>query len=113
MNALETAVRVIVDLLVREEFGAVEAVTRGQCLSAAELALAVNCYGRTLAKPKDNWWSSVVVTALSETRSAFHVAAPLWTVEEGRSDLTLELQLKESDSVPGVFDVQVLDLHVL
>jgi hypothetical protein len=109
--ALETAVRVIVDLLVRHEYGVVEAITRGKRLDAGELALAVDEYGRTLVPPSDDWWSTVRVTPLQKPSSTYHVAAPLWTAEEGQSDLTLELQLEES--IPGVFDTEVLDIHVL
>ena len=111
MTPLETAVRVIVDLLVRGDYATIEAVTQGKRLDAEQLARAVDEYGRMLVPPTDAWWSSVQITPLSEPASAFHVAAPLWTAEEGRSDLTLELRLQES--IPGVFDTEVLDLHVL
>jgi hypothetical protein len=40
-----------------------------------------------------------------------HVAAPLWTAEEGRSDLTLELRLIEF--APEAYEVEIEDLHVL
>lgn len=111
MTALEAAVRVIVDLLVRQDYATIEAVTRARRMSAAELERAINDYGRTLVAPNEGWWASVKVTPLSGRVSAFHVAAPLWTAEEGRSDLTLELQLQESTA--GVFDTELLDLHVL
>lgn len=111
MTPLETAVRVIVDLLVRGEYATVEAVTGGKRLNAGELERAVADYGRTLVPPTDDWWSTVQITPISEPASAFHIAAPLWTAEEGRSDLTVELRLQES--IPGVFDTEVLDLHVL
>jgi hypothetical protein len=111
VTALETAVRVVIDLLVRQEYATVEAVTRGKRLNAEELARAVDEYGRTLVPPSDDWWSTVEITPLSESASAFHVAAPLWSAEEGRSDLTLELRLEES--IAGIFDTEVLNLHVL
>jgi hypothetical protein len=86
-------------------------VTQGKRLDADQLERAVDECGRTLVSPTDAWWSSVQVTAISGSASAFHVAAPVWTAEEGRSDLTVELRLQES--IPGVFDTEVLDLHVL
>lgn len=42
---------------------------------------------------------------------AYSVVAPLWTQEEGRSDLSLELTLV--DRFSGAYDVEVDSLHVL
>lgn len=39
------------------------------------------------------------------------VDVDLWTKESGQSDLTLELRL--TDIYEGVYDIEVLDLHVL
>ncbi|MDP1850561.1 MAG: hypothetical protein Q8K79_22410 [Solirubrobacteraceae bacterium] len=40
-----------------------------------------------------------------------HVAVPMWTQQEGRSDLTLELELHVDEA--GRWQARVLDLHVL
>jgi hypothetical protein len=42
------AVRVVMDLLVRGEYAAVESIRRGRRLSAGELQSAVETYGRRL-----------------------------------------------------------------
>jgi hypothetical protein len=42
---------------------------------------------------------------------AWSVYLDLWTAEEGRSDLTLELTLR--DSPAGIYSVELDDLHVL
>ena len=112
MSALETAVRVIIDLLVRGQFDTVERVTGGRRLSAERLAEIIASYGRTLVASGDDWWDTVEVTPIDAgDRGAFHVAAPLWTEEEGRSDLTVELRLIESAT--QVYEAEVLDIHVL
>lgn len=111
MTTLETAVRVLVDLLVRGDFATVEAVTRGRRLSSDELGRAVREYGRLLVLPPAEWWRTVTMTPLVGSPTSVHLAAPLWTAEEGRSDLTLELRMVES--IPGVFDAEILDLRVL
>jgi hypothetical protein len=41
----------------------------------------------------------------------FHVVIDLWTLEEGRSDLSLELEL--IDRYGGAYEIRILDLHVL
>ena len=113
MTALETAIRIVVDLIVRREYAAAEAVTRGLRLSARDLQRAVEEYGRRVVPPGDGWWSTVELTEIASIPGAFHVAAPLWTAEEGRSDLTVELLVAPSPAVPGIYDVEILDLHVL
>ena len=111
MSAIETAVRVLIGLLIRGDYATIERVTRGRLVTAEQLQQAVLEYGRTLVEPGADWWNQVTVTPIDAgDRAAFHVAAPLWTVEEGRSDLTLELRLAES--APGVYESEVLDFHV-
>jgi hypothetical protein len=112
MEAVEAAVRDIIDHLTRGEYeAAVEAATRGARPSAEEFERAITDYGRTLINPDDRWWTTVTVTPLAGQPGAYHLAAPLWTAEEGMSDLTLELWAWESSG--GLVDVEVLDLHVL
>jgi hypothetical protein len=112
MNAIETAVRVIVDLLVRGQYVTVEKVTRGRRLTANQISSAISAYGRTLVSPGDDWWSTLKITPIDiSERAAFHVAAPLWAREEGRSDLTLEMILCESPL--RVWDSEILNIHVL
>jgi hypothetical protein len=111
MDALETAVRIVVDLLVRGEVEIVEKITEGRRLSAAELRFAIARYPGTLVRPEGDWWQTVELTPITGSVHAFHVAAPMWTAEEGRSDLTLELRLTEFFS--GVYRTEILDLHML
>jgi hypothetical protein len=40
-----------------------------------------------------------------------HVVVDMWTRQEGRSDLSLELELRET--APGAWEARLLDLHVL
>jgi hypothetical protein len=111
MSDLEATVRTAVELLVRGEPENLEEMTRGKRLSAAQLAQAISEYGRTLVPPPLEWWKAVEVTPITNSPGMFHVAAPMWTAEEGRSDLTLELWVQASDG--GLEIEAVLDLHVL
>ena len=111
ISPIETAVRIIVDLLVRGQYETATKATGGMRLTAAELSGAVSTYGRRLVPPGDGWWSLVEVTPITGDVKAYHVTAPLWTLEEGRSDLTLELRL--SEFAPSLYNVEILDLHVL
>lgn len=112
MSAIEAAVRVVVDLLVRGRYMTVEKVTRGRRLTASEMESAITTYGRTLVTPAENWWSTVEITPIDAgEQQAFHVVAPLWTREEGRSDLSVELRLMESSA--RVYETEVLDIRVM
>jgi len=44
-------------------------------------------------------------------KRGMHVVVPMWTRQEGRSDLSLELELHDAGS--GEWAAAILDLHVL
>ena len=111
MSPLEAEVRTIIRLLVRGDYEQAAAVTPGSRIGAEGLRGAILEYGRTLAEPGPGWWAFVDVVPIRHTPGMVHVAAPLWTIEEGRSDLTLELWSRED--LPGLMHSEILDLHVL
>lgn len=108
----EVALRVIEGLLVSGEYVTLVAMAGGR-LSAEAVERAVMQYGRTLTQRPEEAWQQVeyfLVEATSPT--TFHVALDLFTVEEGRSDLTLETYLVELPGM-GIYEARLLDLHVL
>jgi hypothetical protein len=112
VTPIETATRLLIGLLVRGDMDTAAKITRGRRLDAEALKRAVADYGRTLVPPGAGWWDLVDVTPIRDSApQAYHVAAPLWSIEEGRSDLTLELRLTEV--APEAYDSEILDLHVL
>jgi hypothetical protein len=112
VTPVEVAVRTVVDLLVRREYDGVERMTEGARMSAAEISEAIAEYGRTLVRPDPaEWWPLVEITPVAAERGKLHVAAPLWTAEEGRSDLMLELWLHEV--APELYRATLLNIHVL
>lgn len=111
-SALTTAVQVAVGLLVAGEYDALAATTYGRRLSAKQLRDAVSEYGRTLRSLPDDEWTTLDVVEVPDAEvPTFHVVVDLWTEEEGRSDLSLELLMKDTDG--GAFETEILDLHVL
>lgn len=80
-------------------------------LSAGDLDRAIQEYGRTLVSPPDETYNNLdVVPVNSAEVPTWSVWVPLWTKEEGRSDLTLEMTIMEVDSQ---FVIELDDLHVL
>jgi hypothetical protein len=80
-------------------------------MSTAEIQEAVSEYGRTLAVPGAEWWETVQVTPVIVEPGKFHVAAPLWTAEEGTSDLSVELWVTEIG--PALYRPSLLNIHAL
>lgn len=103
------AVRQLVRLLVDRDYDGVVRSTRASRGTSSELEAAVALYGRTLTMPPDGvqWIDAVRVERDGAPR--WSVTCRLWTVEEGPSDLSLELTIEEGDGV----SIDVDDLHVL
>ncbi len=81
-------------------------------LSAEEVRGAITSYGRRLvvpAEPLEKLIDAVEVTGALPR--CWSVNLPLWTEEEGRSDLTLEMHFTDSSS--ELYEVTIEDLHVL
>ena len=110
----EAAVREIVVLLARGEYAALEKLSGGVRLSAAQLRAAVREYGRRIVVPPAETTPALDVVEVMPggvERRSWSVNVDLWTAEEGRSDLTLELTVRERQG--GRFAVEIDNVHVL
>ena len=95
----ESVVREVVQLLARGDYYGLEQLTAGERLSATELAGAVREYPGTLQIPPS--WEAMfldVVPVTSADSPTWSVVVPIWTIEEGRSDLSLELTIREREN---------------
>lgn len=108
----ETVIRDLVDALAARNYEELERRTRGVRLSAVELAYAVEQYGRTIIVPPYGLTLELDVVPITGAQpQVWSVNVPLWTLEEGRSDLTLEITVRASASRDYI--VEIDDLHVL
>lgn len=110
---MDKSLRDEVEHLVRDlaagSFDAIGADGRAGRLTAAELRGAVEQYGRTLVPlPTEAWELVELYPAAAGDGVALDV--PLWTAEEGRSDLTLSLSAVRDGAE---FRLSIDDLHVL
>ena len=109
---IERTVRELVSRLVRKDYDSIEILTAGVRLSSKHIRSAVEDYGRTLVEPPEAAFAAInVIRVLSCNPIRWSVRFDLWTVEEGRSDLTLECSLEESSS--EFLKCELDDLHVL
>jgi len=104
-------VRQIIDLLVAKKYAELASLTHGVRLPVEEIGSAVADYGRELVSvPEDAFGLMDVVEVKNALPRRWAVTMPLWTQEEGRSDLSVELTLIESGTS---FIVELDDIHVL
>ena len=110
-DKLISVVQDIVSKLAVGDFEGVEFLTRKERMTAEEMKQAIEEYGRTLVDlPQEGLRALEFTRIRSATPSKWSVAVPLWTEEEGRSDLTLELTLTEEQTWTKI---ELDDIHVL
>lgn len=108
---LRQPLREIMGLLVARKYAELEALTNGVRLSASEMAQAVGDYGRQLVMPPEKAFELLDAVEIRNMQSPrWSITMPLWTQEEGQSDLALELTLIDQLQL---FDFEINDIHVL
>lgn len=104
---------VVVDLLVLLADGDYESIME-RCgyslLDGDDLRLAVAEYGRTIVAPPADYTFLRTCELRARAVPTWHVEADLWTKEEGRSDLTLEMTIEFEPSGPVI---GINNLHAL
>lgn len=111
LEPVQATIQAVVELLVNKDYETLELAAMA-LERRVDLSRAVTEYGRTLIAPEASWWPTVTVIPVNDDAGGgLYVAAPLWTVEEGRSDLSLEARLTPDEH--GRHRIQILDLHVL
>lgn len=110
--AMQAAIETAVGKLVVRDYKGLELLSQGKRLTSDDIREAVDEYGHQLVAPPSFGAmrpSVVPVTGASPPR--YSAVVDLWTADEGRSDLSLELTLVERSS--GLFDIEVDNVHVL
>jgi len=103
-------VRRLIEDLAAGRYAELAADGRAGRLTEAELRTAVEQYGRTLVPLPEHGERLVEAYEHASQQDAVTLDVPLWTQEEGRSDLTLSVTaLKQGET----YTVEVDDLHVL
>lgn len=108
---IENLVRRVIDLLIAHKYGELEAMTNGVRLKASDMNRVITEYGRKLVPPPENAFELMDMVKIRDTsNSKWSVTMPLWTQEEGRSDLSIELTLTGNEKQ---FTIELDDIHVL
>ncbi len=107
---LMNQVRRLIEDLAAGRYADIAADGRAGRLTEAELRTAVAAYGRTLVPLPSDSDRFVDIYEQKFHPDAVALDVPLWTLEEGRSDLTLSLTATKQGET---YTVAVDDLHVL
>jgi hypothetical protein len=109
---IPSVVRRIVTMLVDGDYNGLQSLTRGRRLNADEIAEAVRVYGAKLTMPPEHAFNELDIIEVENAEPRrWSVRLDLWTADEGKSDLTLELTL--ADIGGDQFSVEIADIHVL
>jgi hypothetical protein len=110
-DALRATIFEIAGQLARGEYGALVQQCARSRLTSEDMRNVIHDYGRKLVCPPGNAYDDLdAVPVKNAALPTWSVRAPMWTEEEGRSDLTLDLTITVGSDKPVVeFD----DLHVL
>lgn len=108
---LQVEAQRLLTLLANKAYDELERRCGGERLSASDLRSVIAQYGRTLVPPPSDFGELMDITRVAgDGAPCWMVAVPVWTQEEGRSDLTLEFSLTlEGERTLLTID----DLHVL
>ena len=104
-------VRQVLALLVAGQYAELETQSNSIRLNAQEMAKAINDYGRELALPPNDAFQLMDIVEVRNAKPRqWSIAMPLWTREEGRSDLSIGLTLFAEETG---FRIELDDIHVL
>ena len=104
-------IRQVIEHLVAGKYAELESLTGRQRRSAQEIAEAISGYGRQLVLPPDSAFELMDVVEVRDVQPRqWSVTMPLWTHEEGRSDLSIGVTLIANKKD---FRIELDDIHVL
>jgi hypothetical protein len=106
---IENTVKKLYEFLLNQEYQHVELLTAGVRLNAKEIEESIKGYGRKLA-PYPEKVEIDAIEIFGTEEKAWSVVAPVYTMEEGFSDLSIELTLIEKSE--DYIKVELDNIHV-
>lgn len=86
----------VIQMLVNGDYDEVVRFTNGARLPKEEIEYAISDYGCSLVIPPEEAYDELdIIEVDNPIQREWSVRSPLWTKEEGRSDLSIELSMIE------------------
>ena len=101
----------IVKLPVEADYDGIEYLTDGCRLKAEDISEAISENGESLIMPPETAFDNLDFKIEGKNPSQWSVNINLWTIEEGQSDLTLELTLIDNEK--KILEAEVDNIHTL
>jgi len=109
---LHRTVKMVINLLADKKHKEIEQLCKGVRLNAEDIEYAVKEYGMEIIPlPMEGYEKLDIIEVTDSDPKEWSVNVPIYTSEEGMSDLTLELSLIDNSS--EIYRVEVDNLHVL
>lgn len=109
---LISTVERIINLLVKKRYAEIALLTKKVRLNETQIGEAVSEYGRTLVGPPPSFHEHIdIIPVTNSTPQRWSVVFPLWTLEEGESDLSVEITCV--DNKDDVFEIELDNIHTL
>ena len=108
---IKKCVATCIEPLVHRKYNELAEMTKGIRHSAKDLAYAVSQYPGKLVVPPESAYELLDIIEIEPAEpQAWSIVMPLWTEEEGRSDLSLEMTVIRSG--PSGLVAEVDGIHV-
>lgn len=108
-NSVKLEIRDLLEALACNDFKKISSNNWYGRLNKEDIEARILEYGRTLTSPPDSFMEKAYMYEYQDG-SGLKIDVPLWTTEEGMSDLTLSLELIHEGENEKL---QMSDLHVL
>jgi len=109
---LRSTISALSELLAQQDYESFCGFARNSRLTPGGVSRVIRKYRRHLIPLPDVAYKKMEVVPISESiPQRWTVIVPLWTKEEGRSDLSLDITLQ--NSIGKTYTVDINDLHVL
>lgn len=105
----EETIKKFYSLLLNRKYQQIESLTDCNRLSAKQIADIVKDYGRTIVPYPEKIKFDVIKVEKADSEE-WSVVAPIYTLEEGLSDLSIELTLIKNG--PDSFKIELDNIHV-
>jgi hypothetical protein len=106
---IEVTARYLHELLASRKYSEIELYSGGRRLTADQIAGSFREYGCSVVSPPEDMQLDVV--KIETAQDMWSVNVPVFTAEEGRSDLTLEVTMTKTGE--PLCNVEIDGLHVL
>jgi hypothetical protein len=102
----------VIELLEFKKYEELENLTKGIRLTSEQIKNAIEGYGKTIIRPGIELNQLIdAIEVKDKMNKSWSVNVALWTKEEGRSDLTLELTVIKQGN--NQCNIEIENIHVL